>query len=87
MRLDRVRAMAALEAGVRALRGIERRSGDRGVAGDPPLRTRWASVIGRPEGIENVVFATGHAMKGVHLAPTTASLVADLLTGGEPTTT
>jgi len=37
-----------------------------------------------PKGIENVVFATGHAMKGLHLAPATAHLVADLLTGREP---
>jgi D-amino-acid dehydrogenase len=38
-------------------------------------------VIGRSARIENVVFATGHAMKGLHLAPATGSLVADLVAG------
>jgi D-amino-acid dehydrogenase len=84
MHLDRVRAMATLEAGVRTLRGI---SGSRVTEvwrGIRPCAPDGLPVIGRSEGIENVVFATGHAMKGVHLAPTTASLVADLLTGREP---
>jgi len=85
MHLDRVRAMATLEAGVRTLRGISRSRVTEVWRGIRPCAPDGLPVIGRSGGIDNVVFATGHAMKGVHLAPTTASLVADLLTGREPT--
>ena len=70
-----------------------RRGGDRwfrGLAGRPVLET-WAGLrpclpdglpaIGRLAG---VVVATGHAMKGVSLAPVTGRLVAQLVSGEEP---
>ncbi len=41
-------------------------------------------MIGRSARIDNVVFATGHAMKGLHLAPGTGRLVGDILCGTEP---
>lgn len=84
MHLDRTRAMATLEAGIRTLRGISRTRVTDVWRGIRPCAPDGLPIIGRPGQIENVVFATGHAMKGVHLAPATACIVADLLTGREP---
>ena len=84
MRLDRVRAMATFDAGNRTLREISRSRVTEVWRGIRPCAPDGLPVIGRSGGIENVVFATGHAMKGLHLAPATACLVADLLTGTEP---
>jgi D-amino-acid dehydrogenase len=84
MRLDRVRAMATFEAGNRALREISRNRVTEVWRGIRPCAPDGLPVIGRSGDIENMVFATGHAMKGLHLAPATARLVADLLTGREP---
>jgi D-amino-acid dehydrogenase len=52
-------------------------------AGLRPCTPDGLPVIGRSERSPAVVFATGHAMKGVALAPVTAQLVAGLV-GGEP---
>jgi D-amino-acid dehydrogenase len=41
-------------------------------------------VIGRPAAAPELVLATGHAMKGVALAPATGRLVAELVTGEAP---
>jgi glycine/D-amino acid oxidase-like deaminating enzyme len=41
-------------------------------------------VIGTPEGAPGVVLATGHAMKGLSLAPVTARLVGELVAGKPP---
>lgn len=85
MGLDRIRAMATLDAGNRTLRGISRGRVMDVWRGIRPCAPDGLPVIGRSDGLDNVVFATGHAMKGLHLAPATACLVADLLTGREPT--
>ena len=84
MDLDRVRAMATLEAGKRTLRGIDRDRVKDVWRGIRPCAPDGLPIIGRTSGIDNVVFATGHAMKGLHLAPATAHLVADVLTGRQP---
>lgn len=84
MRIDKVRAMSTLQAGIRALRGIEP---DRVVEvwrGIRPCTPDGIPVIGRSAFVANVVFATGHAMKGLHLAPITGELVADILTDRTP---
>jgi D-amino-acid dehydrogenase len=70
-----------------------RRGGDRwfrGLAGRRVLET-WAGLRPcLPDGLPaigrqgRVVVATGHAMKGVSLAPVTAKLVAQLVAGEEP---
>jgi D-amino-acid dehydrogenase len=81
MSLDRVRLEATYRAGVRTLRGIDR-SRVRGVwRGIRPCTPDGLPIIGRSERLANVVFATGHAMKGLHLAPETGRLVAELVTG------
>lgn len=41
-------------------------------------------IIGRPEGVENLVLATGHAMIGVSLGPITGKLVAQLVSREDP---
>jgi D-amino-acid dehydrogenase len=41
-------------------------------------------VIGRPAAQPDLVLATGHAMKGLSLAPVTGRLVAELVTGEPP---
>jgi D-amino-acid dehydrogenase len=84
MRVDRVRVAATLNAGVRTLRGIHLGRVTEVWRGIRPCTPDGLPVIGRSERIENVVFATGHAMKGLHLAPATGSLVADLVTGQTP---
>jgi D-amino-acid dehydrogenase len=41
-------------------------------------------VIGRPAALPGLVLATGHAMKGLSLAPVNARLVAELVAGEPP---
>jgi D-amino-acid dehydrogenase len=41
-------------------------------------------VIGRPAAAPSLVIATGHAMKGLSLAPVTGRLVAELVAGDPP---
>jgi D-amino-acid dehydrogenase len=42
-------------------------------------------IIGRPEGFQNLVLATGHQMLGMQTAPATGRLVSDLVHGLTPT--
>lgn len=51
--------------------------------GPRPMTPDGLPVIGRAPGWSNVVVATGHAMLGVTLAPSTGRLVADLVAGGD----
>jgi D-amino-acid dehydrogenase len=41
-------------------------------------------VIGRPDGVANLVLATAHAMLGITLAPVTGELVASLVGDEQP---
>jgi D-amino-acid dehydrogenase len=85
MRVDGVRAGATLNAGVRALRGVDPSRVTEVWRGIRPCTPDGLPVIGRSERIANVVFATGHAMKGLHLAPVTGRLVAEVVADEEPT--
>jgi D-amino-acid dehydrogenase len=38
-------------------------------------------IIGRAPGYDNLVLATGHGMRGLHMGPVTGRLVAELITG------
>jgi D-amino-acid dehydrogenase len=40
--------------------------------------------IGRPINLDNLIFATDHAMKGISMAPVTGKLVAQLAAGERP---
>lgn len=84
LRLDQVRVEATLRAGVRTLRGIDRARVTEVWRGIRPCMPDGLPVIGRSARVGNVVFATGHAMKGLHLAPATGRLVADLVAGQPP---
>jgi D-amino-acid dehydrogenase len=53
-------------------------------AGLRPCAPDGLPVIGRPAGLPGVVLATGHAMKGLSLAPVTGRLVAELVSGETP---
>jgi D-amino-acid dehydrogenase len=80
--IDRVRADAVRRGGERGLRGLEGRRVIDVWAGLRPCTPDGLPVIGRPEGLPRLVLATGHAMKGVSLAPVTAKLVGELVAGG-----
>lgn len=61
-----------------ALRLIETWSGLR------PATPDGLPIIGRPEGVANMVIAAGHAMLGMTLGPATGRLVADLAAERQP---
>lgn len=78
------RAQAVRQGGERGLRGLEGRRVIDVWAGLRPCTPDGLPVIGRPEGLAGLVLATGHAMKGVSLAPVTAKLVGELVAGETP---
>jgi D-amino-acid dehydrogenase len=52
--------------------------------GPRPCTPDGLPYIGRPRGIDNLIVATGHAMKGISLAPITGKLVAQLAARQRP---
>lgn len=54
-------------------------------AGLRPCSTIRRPIIAALPGMENVILATGHHRNGILLAPITAQLVAELVTGATPT--
>jgi D-amino-acid dehydrogenase len=77
-RVDAVRRAAARVLGHDAREVIDVWAGLRPCAPD------GLPVIGRPAGLPGLVLATGHAMKGISLAPVTGRLVAELVGGETP---
>jgi D-amino-acid dehydrogenase len=82
--IDRLRAEAVRRGGERGLRGLEGRRVVDVWAGLRPCTPDGLPVIGTPEGAPGLVLATGHAMKGLSLAPVTARLVGELVAGEPP---
>jgi D-amino-acid dehydrogenase len=82
--IDRRRAEAVRRGGERGLRRLEGRRVLNVWAGLRPCAPDGLPVIGTPEGAPGVVLATGHAMKGLSLAPVTARLVGELVAGEPP---
>lgn len=83
-RIDPVRVAAIRRAGERhfpAIRGAELRDVWRGLR---PCAPDGLPLIGRVDGVENLVVATGHGMAGTTLAPITAQLVSEVLRGLPP---
>ena len=70
--------------GARALLGREKRAGGETWAGLRPCTPDGLPVIGRPAHVPGLILATGHAMKGLALAPVTARLVSELVAGEPP---
>jgi len=85
MRMDQARVRATLGSGIRTLRGIDAGRVTEVWRGIRPCTPDGLPILGRSERLENVVFATGHAMKGLHLAPETGRLVSQVVVGEEPT--
>ena len=84
LKIDRMRAEAVRRGGERGLRGLEGRRVVDVWAGLRPCAPDGLPVVGAPEGMPELVLATGHAMKGLSLAPVTARLVGELVTGEPP---
>jgi D-amino-acid dehydrogenase len=85
MRMDQVRVRATLQSGVRTLRGIGASRITEVWRGIRPCTPDGLPVLGRSERLRNVVFATGHAMKGLHLAPETGRVITEVLLDDGPT--
>jgi D-amino-acid dehydrogenase len=77
------RVDAIRDAAARVLRNGRERQAGSVWAGLRPCTPDGLPVIGRCERVPALVVATGHAMKGMALAPVTARLVAELV-AGEP---
>jgi D-amino-acid dehydrogenase len=77
-RLDALRAGAA--------RYLRRPEGDcpEEWCGWRPMTPDELPILGGVPGLANAFLSTGHGMMGVSMAPATARLVADLVTGAEP---
>ncbi len=82
--IDPLRVEAIRRGATRGLRGIDGRRVIEVWAGLRPCTPDGLPVIGSPEELPGLVLATGHAMKGLSLAPITAVLVAALVRGEEP---
>ena len=79
---DRIETMR--RAAGRVLFGQQDRGGGEIWAGLRPCTPDGLPVIGRPAGQPGLIVATGHAMKGLSLAPVTALLVSELAAGQAP---
>lgn len=77
-RLESIRRVAARVLGYDGREVVDTWAGLR------PCTPDGLPVIGRPASLPNVIVATGHAMKGVSLAPVTGRLVAELAAGEPP---
>jgi len=79
--INRRRAEAVRAGGIRGLRGLAERRVVDVWAGLRPCAPDGLPIIGRPTATPGLVVATGHAMKGLSLAPVTGRLVAQLVAG------
>src|SRR5262249_58790623 len=76
------RQVAGIQAdATRLLPGLAGRDVLQTWAGLRPCAPDGLPVIGRSERVPAMVLATGHAMKGISLAPVTARLVTELVIG------
>jgi D-amino-acid dehydrogenase len=82
--VSRRRAEAVRAGALRGLRGLAERRVVDVWAGLRPCTPDGLPVIGRPARVPGLAVATGHAMKGLSLAPVTGELVAALVTGLTP---
>jgi D-amino-acid dehydrogenase len=79
--VDQKRVDALLDAAASRLAGLTRDRISHVWRGLRPCSPDGLPIVGRPDGVENLVLATGHAMLGLALAPITGRLVAELLEG------
>jgi D-amino-acid dehydrogenase len=81
--VSRARVEAIRRAAARVLGGQSSRRVLDVWTGLRPCAPDGLPVIGSPAGAPGLVLATGHAMKGLSLAPVTGRLVAELVTGAQ----
>jgi glycine/D-amino acid oxidase-like deaminating enzyme len=72
-----------LERAVRVMPAIEDAELVAHLAGVRPLCADRMPLIGAVPGLQGVYLATGHGTKGIHLAPITGQIVADLVLRGQ----
>jgi len=82
--VDRRRVAAVVRAGREGLGGLTGRRTIEVWRGLRPCSPDGLPIVGRPDGLENVVLATGHGMMGLTLAPVTARLVGEVVAAAEP---
>jgi D-amino-acid dehydrogenase len=78
------RVDAVLTAGRRGLPSLATRPVKRIWRGLRPCTPDGLPIVGPPGSIPNLVFATGHAMMGITLAPVTGQIVREIVTGQPP---
>lgn len=81
---SRRRVETIRRVGLRRVAAIEGRAEVDRWSGLRPCAPDGLPIVGRPRAYSNVVLATGHAMMGFTLAPVTGTLVADIVTGEQP---
>ncbi len=81
--VDQRRVDAIVRAGSSGLSGLSGRRRLEIWRGLRPCSPDGLPIVGRTE-VENVVLATGHGMMGLTLAPVTARLVGEIVTGAAP---
>jgi D-amino-acid dehydrogenase len=84
MSINSARLATVRRSAERAMNGVAGRKSVETWSGLRPCTPDGLPVIGRPRVLDNVVIATGHAMKGVALGPITGRLVAELASGAQP---
>ena len=77
-RINMRRLATVRRSAERNLNGLSGRETVETWSGLRPCTPDGLPIIGRPDGFEDLIVATGHAMKGVALAPITGRLVAEL---------
>jgi D-amino-acid dehydrogenase len=82
--LNARRVDAVRRAGVHRVHGLDVRSVIHQWSGLRPCSPDGLPLVGRPRAYTNLVLATGHAMLGFTLAPVTGGLVADIVSGTDP---
>jgi glycine oxidase len=84
---DRVPSEAAklelLQRAIDVFPGVESAQLVQQLAGSRPLSPDRMPIIGPVPGWEGVMLATGHATKGIHLAPITGKVIADYILRGK----
>lgn len=76
-------ALFMIEQGIRVLPPLAEAELIAHLAGVRPLSADRMPIIGPVPGLEGVILATGHGTKGIHLAPITAEMVADIIMQGK----
>jgi len=79
--IDHRRVEAIVRSASRYLQGVTWAARTDVWGGPRPVTPDGMPLLGRPEGIQGCIVATGHGMYGVTLAPTTGRVVAEVVAG------